>query len=108
MSVGTAAITATQNGVTSVPVALEVTPPAAETGDQVTITKAEWKEKNSELKVTATSTEQPGAVLTVVGFGQMTFKNDKYELKVKPVDNPGTVIVTSNLGGSATKSVRVR
>ena len=107
VSVGTAEITATQNGVTSA-VTLGVTPPAAETGDDVTITKAEWKQKNSELKVTATSTEQPGAVLTVVGYGQMTFKKGKYELKIKPVANPGTVTVTSSLGGSATKSVKVR
>lgn len=31
----------------------------------------------------ANSSQQPGAVLTVVGHGQMTFKKGKYELRVK-------------------------
>ena len=38
----------------------------------------------------------------------MTFKKGKYELKIRPVADPGTVTVTSDLGGSATKSVTVR
>ena len=105
VSIGTISITAAQDGVTSNAVVLEVLEAA---GDEVTITKAEWKQKNSELKVVATSSEQPGAVLTVVGFGQMTFKKGKYELKIRPVADPGTVTVTSDLGGSATKSVTVR
>ena len=77
-------------------------------GDVITITKAEWKASRQELKVTASSSQQPGAVLTVVGFGQMTFKRNKYELKMKPVDNPGTVMVISDLGGSATVTVVIR
>ena len=106
VSDSTTSITAAKDGVTSNAVLLVVSPAAA--GDVVTITKAEWKQKNSELKVVAISSAQPGAVLTVVGYGPMTFKKGKYELKIKPVPNPGTVAVTSNLGGSATKSVRIR
>jgi hypothetical protein len=80
------------------------------TGDVVTILKAEWKADRQELKVEATSSEQPNATLTVVGFGTMTYKADKnkYELKIKPVDNPGTVTVTSSQGGSASHSVKIR
>ena len=74
--------------------------------DTVTIRKAEWKKKKKELKVEATSSQQPNAVLTVEGFGQMEFKKDKYKLTVKKVDNPGTVRVISSFGGSATKSVK--
>ena len=105
VSLGSTSITATHDGVTSPAVALEVVESA---GDEVSITKAEWKKKNSELKVEATSSANPDAVLTVVGFGQMTFRRGKYELRLKPVVNPGTVTVISSLGGSATKSVRVR
>ena len=101
---GTTSITATQDGVTSAAVTLDVQAP----GDEVTIIKAEWKKKNSELKVTATSRQQPGAVLTVVGFGQMKFKNGKYDRKTRGVADPGTVTVTSSLGGSATETVQVR
>ena len=105
VSAGPTLITAAQDGVTSNPAVLNVLEAA---GDEVTITKAEWKRKNSELKVVATSSAQPGAVLTVVGYGTMTFKRGAYELRIKPVPNPGTVAVTSSLGGSATKSVRIR
>jgi hypothetical protein len=105
ISVGATSITATHDGVASPAAALEVVESA---GDEVSISKAEWKNKNSELKVVATSSASPDAVLTVVGFGPMTFKNGKYELKLKPVVNPGTVTVISSLGGSATKSVRIR
>ena len=62
-----------------------------------------------EIAMKATSSAQPDAVLTVVGFGEMTFKKNKYELKQKPVAaNPGTVTVTSSLGGSATRTVKVK
>ena len=42
--------------------------------DEVKITKVEWKADREELKVHATSSEQPDAILTVVGFGEMTYK----------------------------------
>ena len=81
---------------------------ATTAAEVVTITKAEWNNRRKELKVEATSSDQPNVELTVVGFGQMNFKNGKYALKVKPVDNPVTVTVTSTGGGSATETVRVR
>jgi hypothetical protein len=86
----------------------EITDECVGVTDVVTIIKAEWNAAREELKVQATSSEQPGAVLTVVGFGQMTFKKNKYELKDRPVPYPGTVTVTSDLGGSGTATVRIR
>ena len=77
------------------------------TDDDVTITKAEWNQTRNELKVEATSSDQPNVELTVVGFGRMNFKKGKYALKVKPVSNPGTVTVSSSGGGSATRAVTV-
>lgn len=74
-------------------------------GDTVTITKAEYKSDKSELKVEATSSDQPSVTLTLVGFGNMSWKNNKYEYKAKPVANPGSVTVTSSGGGSDTKTL---
>jgi len=75
-------------------------------GDIVTITKAEYKSDKSELKVEATSSDQPSVTLTVVGYGTMTWKDTKYEYKGKGVANPGpTVTVTSSGGGQDTKTV---
>lgn len=79
--------------------------------DEVTVTKADWRRKKKQLVVRAESTFSPDAVLTVDGFGTMTYnsRKDRYELKVKPVTaNPGTVTVRSSLGGVATRVVRVR
>ena len=47
-------------------------------------------------------------ILTVEGFGTMTFKNGKYSLKKKPVDYPTTITVTSSLGGSALANVVIK
>ena len=77
-------------------------------GDVITITKAEWKASRQELKVRATTSAQPDAVLTLVGFGEMKFRKNKYQFKKKPLANPGTVTVTSSLGGSATATVVIR
>jgi hypothetical protein len=78
--------------------------------DVIVVTKAEWRADRQELKVEATSTEYPDAVLTVVGFGPMTRDNrkSKYRYSEKPVANPGQVTVTSDQGGSATRTVKVR
>ncbi len=107
---GTTDITATQDGVTSDDAAaLDVTP--ATTTDTVTITKAEYKLRNGELNVEATSSEGGTAVLTVVGYGQMTYdsRKDKYKLKKRGVTDPGEfVMVISDLGGSATKTVKYK
>jgi parallel beta-helix repeat protein len=73
--------------------------------DVVTITRAEYKLARQELKVTATSSGQPNAVLTVEGLGPMIWKNNRYEFKKRPVSSPGTVTVTSDFGGSATATV---
>jgi beta-lactam-binding protein with PASTA domain len=74
--------------------------------DVVTVTKAEYKADKDEFKVEATSSDQPAVTLTVVGFGEMTWKNDKYELKIKPlgVTPPCTVVVISSGGGSDSKA----
>jgi hypothetical protein len=78
-------------------------------GDTVTITKAEWKSDKSELKVEATSSDQPSVTLAVDGYGAMTWKNNKYEYKGKGVANPGaTVTVTSSGGGEDTANVSQR
>jgi len=78
----------------------------APSGDTVTITKAKYKSDKSELKVEATSSDQPSVTLTVVSYGNMTWKNDKYEYKGKGVANPGaTVTVTSSGGGQDTANV---
>lgn len=79
--------------------------------DAVTISKAEWSSSKKELKVEATSNGTPAPVLTVVGFGAMTYDSNKkkYSLTLKPVNtNPGTITVTSSKGGSASKAVTVR
>lgn len=79
--------------------------------DVIDITKAEWNRKKNELKVEATSSGSPDAVLTVVGFGVMNYdsRKDKYKFRLKPVNsNPGTVTVSSDLDGSDTLTVRQR
>ena len=69
---------------------------------------AAWKASKQELKVEALSSAAPDAVLTVVGFGEMTLKGAKYVLKIKPVANPGTVTVISDFGGTDTATVTVQ
>ena len=81
---------------------------AVPSGDTVAIIKAEYKSDKSELKVEATSSDNGNVTLTVVGYGQMTYKSDKlkYEYKGKNVANPGaTVTVTSSGGGQDTANV---
>ncbi|MCH7605212.1 hypothetical protein IID24_04475 [Patescibacteria group bacterium] len=61
----------------------------------------------TELTIEATSSRGGKAVLTVVGFGTMTYntKKDIYKLKISGVVNPGTVTVTSSLSGTDTATV---
>ena len=63
-----------------------------------------------QIENLATSSQQPTAVLTVVGYGQMTWnrRSALYTYTNKGGANPGTVTVTSSLGGSATASVTVK
>lgn len=107
ISVGTTNITAAQDGVPSNTVALEVTAPTVTT-ETVTITKVDYKSRSSELTVEATSSEGGAAVLTLVGYGEMTYdaRKSKYVFKKKSVPAPGdSVSVTSTLGGSDTATV---
>ena len=70
-----------------------------------------WKASKSELKVEATSTAAPAAILSVQGFGQMDYdsRKNKYRITLRPVSsNPGTVTVLSDFGGSATTTVTLR
>ncbi len=106
VSAGSTAITATQDGVTSKSASLEVLSPPS---DLVTILSAEYNATRKEFKVRATSSTQPDAVLTVVDFGQMIFKKDKYELKIKPLapeQVPSSVTVQSSHGGLDTAVVQ--
>ncbi len=76
-------------------------------GDNVTITKAQYDQQKQKLDIRAT-TDDPNAVLSVVGYGQMTFKASKnrWELKITGVNpGPSTVTVTSTSGGSDTSNV---
>ena len=79
-----------------------------EGSDTVTITTATWKHGAQKLFVHATSDQQPNVTLTLVGFGEMTYKADaaRYEYR-SPTNtpNPGTVTVQSSGGGSATATV---
>jgi hypothetical protein len=83
--------------------------PPPEPSDVVTITKAEYKLGKRELTMQATSSVPGGiAVLTVEGYGQMTYDKptNTYKFQAKPVADPGgKVTVTSSKGGSATKTV---
>ena len=90
-----------------------MTTPTGTTNDLPTdvITRAEWKSKHSELKVEATSTGAPDAILTAQGFGSMNYDARKniYRLTFRPLNSsPGTVTVTSNLGGSTSTTVIIK
>jgi hypothetical protein len=75
--------------------------------DTVTIVSATYNARRKTLSVSATSSAQPNAILTVVGFGQMTYKTKTktYTFTATLASNPGSVTVTSSLGGSATTTV---
>ncbi|MCP4981707.1 MAG: hypothetical protein GY935_14580 [Gammaproteobacteria bacterium] len=77
--------------------------------DTVTITKAKYVADKDKLRVKATSSGSPDAVLTVVGYGVMKFKDGGYVLRLKPVAPlppvPSTLTVVSSLGGSDTSTV---
>ena len=77
--------------------------------DVVTVIKADYKVESQEIIVRATSTEQPIAILTVEGYGEMTFivEKNRYELRIKPASDPGdSITVTSSSGGSAEDTVK--
>jgi len=83
---------------------IDETPPT----DTVTIIGATWKSGPKRFSVEARSSQQPEAVLIVVGFGTMTFNPDTalyVYTSPNKTQNPGTVTVESSLGGSDTAVV---
>jgi VCBS repeat-containing protein len=77
------------------------------TVDTVVVTAATYASKTKRLSVTATSSAQPNAVLTVVGYGQMTYKpkSKSYTYQGTVTPKPTTVTVTSSLGGTDSRAV---
>ena len=86
-------------------VTITVTAPAA---DRVTIVSATWTRKTRNLVVQATSTAQPDATLTVQGYGVMSWNGAQYTYTKKTSSAPASVTVTSNLGGSDSRTVTVK
>jgi hypothetical protein len=76
----------------------------------VTITLAQYKTKAKQLLVEATSSHQPQAVLTLLGYGEMTYSaaDGRYIYQAKAGDPGDTVTVISDLDGSATAPVHQR
>lgn len=79
--------------------------------DKINVSKAQYTRNSKELAVEA-YTDTQGAVLTVQGYGQMTYsrydrtKGYLHKYQKKPVADPlGSVQVTSSKGGSATRAV---
>jgi hypothetical protein len=75
----------------------------------VEITKAEYSVSKQELKVEATSSKGGDVILTVVGYGDMTYKasSDTHKFSAKSVADPGEfVTVTSTGGGEDTLTVK--
>ena len=81
--------------------------------DKVRISKAEYVRNRKQLRVDA-YTDTRGAVLTVSGYGQMTYAKSRrseyrHKYQKKPAADPlGTVTVTSSEGGTATAAVQYR
>ena len=75
--------------------------------DAVAIVSATYNARRRTLSVSATSSAQPNAVLTVVGLGQMTYKTKTktYTFSATVATKPASVTVTSSRGGSATATV---
>ena len=87
---------------------VSATVPLAIQPDVVAITWAVWNSSNQSLLTRATSSAAPTAVLTVVGFADLVYDSvaNIYKRAFRNVlSNPGSVTVTSNMGGSATATV---
>lgn len=76
----------------------------------IAITKAEWVKHNKILAVEATSSAAPSVTLSVNGFGSMTYNTSlgRYVLTRSSVNNPISVTVQSDIGGTVTATVRKR
>jgi hypothetical protein len=85
-----------------------ITVSAAPAADTVIVTSATWTLKNRNLVVQATSTAQPDATLTVQDYGVMSWNGAFYTFTKKMSSAPTGVTVTSNRGGSDTKTVTVK
>jgi VCBS repeat-containing protein len=97
--------TASDGTATSAPATVALTVNAQP--DTVTIVSATYNARRKTLSVSATSSAQPNAVLTVVGLGQMTYKTKTrtYTFTATVATKPASVTVTSSRGGSATAPV---
>ena len=103
-SEGTTKISAT-SGLVDDSTTLTVTTQASEV---VEITKAEYRIRNGDLRVHATSTStDPSTILTVVGYGEMKDNGDgTYQFRLRGQTDPGNEItVTSSSGGEDTATV---
>ena len=79
--------------------------------DTITVPQADWKQGTRTLTVQCGSTAAPAVNLTVDGFGPMMWNQNtgKYQLVLGSVNmNPGTITVTSDIGGRQTATVRRR
>jgi hypothetical protein len=78
--------------------------------DLVEITTASYKTKKKQLIVEATSSQSPESVLTVEGFGTMSYSEnrDDFRLDINGIPYPESVKVVSSLGGSDTANVNKR
>jgi VCBS repeat-containing protein len=99
--------TASDGAARSAAATVTITVAAPPSADTVTITSATYAAKTKRLTVQAKSSAQPTAVLTVVGYGTMTYnrKSGVYTLQATSATKPATVTVRSSLGGSATRAV---
>ncbi len=77
--------------------------------DTITITRADWLRRSNTLVIEATSSAAPSTTLTVTGHGVMTYNVSlgRYTLtRTGVTSNPGSVTVTSDIGGSRSRTVR--
>lgn len=79
--------------------------------DTITVTTADWKRATGTLTIESTSTASPSVGLDVAGYGAMIWNANlgKYRLVVSGVNSkPGSITVTSDIGGLQNSSVRRR
>lgn len=79
--------------------------------DTIVVTKAEWKASTRTLTIEATSTAAPSVAMGVGGFGTMTWSQNagKYRLVQSGVyPKPASISVSSDIGGTASSTVRRR
>jgi len=99
--------TASDGTLVSAPVMVSITVAPAPVTDKVSIVSATYNARKKQLSVTATSSVQPNATLTVVGYGTMAYKTKTktYVFTATVTSKPATVTVSSSRGGSATAAV---